>query len=323
MPPYNPINFGDLLDLRNRLWQRRTLDPLGKIFKHSLSRTAATFDHKHEISIWNMIPAVRQRLNELATGNPECCYEKYVIDHYLANKMELSLLSIGCGTASHELFFARNGPFKYVHGIDLAPALIASASKQAASMKLDNTHFEVKNFLTESFDQHYDVVLFHQSLHHFEDFRHIMGTFLPSVLKKNGMLVINEFVGPTRLQWTHEQLIAANASLNILPKDYRRIFKTSFYKNKIYRPGIWRMLASDPSESIKSADIMVALHEHLTTIEEKALGGNLLHLVLKDIAHHFCDRGDSSAKLLQNLFNQEDIFLKRNPSDFIFGIYRL
>lgn len=259
----------------------------------------------------------------LASGSPDKTYEEYVIENYLTGLQSPSLLSIGCGVASHELHFAEKGHFSLVHGIDLAAELVKSARESAEKMGLPNTHFEVKNFLTEPFDQKYDVVLFHQSLHHFEDFDHILGQFLPKVLKADGILVIHEFVGPTKLQWHSDQLNEVNRLLNKLPNAYKRIFKTPFLQKQIYRPGLLRMQASDPSESINSSEIIPALRRHLSILEERALGGNLLHLLFKDIAHHFCNENDETTELLQMLFDAEDQWLKSQQSDFVFGIYAL
>ncbi len=259
----------------------------------------------------------------LATGQPDKTYEEYVIEKWLASVQSPTLLSIGCGVASHELIFAEKGHFVLVHGIDLAHELILSARKKADELGLHNTKFEVKNFLTEPFDQKYDVVLFHQSLHHFENFDHILANFLPKVLKPDGILVIHEYVGPTRLQWHTAQLSEVNRLLQKLPVAYRQIFKTPFLQKQVYRPGLLRMQASDPSESINSSEIVSALRRHLMALEEHPLGGNLLHLLFKDIAHHFCNERKETKEYLQMLFDAEDQWMKSHQSDFIFGVYAL
>lgn len=317
------MSKADFLDIRNRLWQRRSAGFLQKLFKPSLQRTADTFGHNFESSAWTIIPAVRKRLNTLATGHPDKTYEEYVIDKWLARMESPSLLSIGCGVASHELTFAEKGPFSLVHGIDLAQELILSARRAAEKLGLHNTKFDVKNFLTEPFDQKYDVILFHQSLHHFENLDYILSQFLPRVLKPEGILVIHEYVGPTRLQWHAAQLSEVNRLLQKLPVAYRQIFKTPFLQKQVYRPGLLRMQASDPSESINSSEIIPALRRHLRPLDERALGGNLLHLLFKDIAHHFCNERKETKEYLKMLFDAEDQWLKSHQSDFIFGVYAL
>ncbi len=316
------ISLGDFQDIYIRLLQRGNLGFLGKVLVKDSQRTRQTFDHQYEISIWNMIPALRHRLNEKVSGQQDIPYEQHVIDQFLSASKELKLLSIGCGSASHELYFAQQGPFSLVHGIDLAPQLISLARKQANERGLTNCRFEVKDFFKESFSEQYDVVLFHQSLHHFADFDFILGRFVPQVLAPQGILVLNEYGGPTRFQWPRHQLRAATACLKELPTSHRQIFKTSLIKNKVYRPGWWRMKLSDPSESLNSEALRPKLAQYFESLEEKPLGGNLLHLVLKDIAHNFCDASQQSQELLEDLFKKEDRYLKKHPSDFFYGVYR-
>lgn len=270
-----------------------------------------------------MVPAVQRYLNRAATGEDNTPYEDYFTEVYAKSTAAPRLLSVGCGSGSHELYLAEKGPYRLVHGIDLAPGLTEKARNIARARGLNNVKFECKNFLTEPLQGRYDVVLFHQSLHHFSDFTFIFEKFLPEVLKPGGILVLHEYVGPDRLQWTASQLRAANRALRTLPRQRRRIFQTSFIKSQIYRPGLWRMKASDPSEAVASSQIRSALRKYTETLEEHPLGGNLLHLVLKDIAHHFCPDTKDLRREIDVLIRAEKAFLETENSDFIFGVYRL
>lgn len=287
------------------------------------ARTRATFDHSYPASVWNMVPAVRRHLNRAATGDSEVPYELYIIDAFAKNIPAPRLLSLGCGSGGHELYLAEHGPFDQVHGIDLAPGLIAAARRTARERGIENVVFESKDFLNERTEGSFDMVLFHQSLHHFEDFPYIFEKFLPGVLKPGGLLILHEYVGPDRLQWTPNQLKAANKALRNIPSERRRIFRTPFLKSKIYRPGLWRMKASDPSEAAASSQILPALRKYTDTVTERPLGGNILHLVLKDIAHHFCPDTAALRREIDDLIRAEEAFLKNENSDFIFGVYRL
>ncbi len=321
--PYMKTYFskGDLGDVMIRVYQRGLQSLVSRFGLSSTARTRNTFNHNFSISIWNMIPEVRERLNQMASGNPKVPYEQYVIDQYLQGKSNLKLLSIGCGSASHELYFAEHGPFELVHGVDLAPGLIRQAQSKAEEKGLTNCRFEVRDFNELAIPESYDIVLFHQSLHHFKDFEAIYSAFVVPVLKPDGYLVLNEFVGPTRLQWTRAQLKASRKMLKQLPEKYRQILNTPFTKRTVSRPGIFRMLLSDPSESINSQQIMPATHQHFKVVEEKPLGGNILHLLLKDIAHNFCTADPEAQAWLRKCFEAEDAFLRDHPDDFVFGVY--
>ena len=81
------------------------------------------------------------------------------------------------------------------------------------------------------------------------------------------------------------------------------------------------MILADPSECIESSKITSSIRKHFDTVIEKPFGGNILSIVLKDIAHHFYELTEEKKQVLDQLFKIEDEYLKENASDFVFGIY--
>ncbi|KQR93477.1 hypothetical protein ASG01_09860 [Chryseobacterium sp. Leaf180] len=138
---------------------------------------------------------------------------------------------------------------------------------------------------------------------------------------KKGYLIINEYVGKSRLQYSGSQISAINTAIKKIPKSFRQIYKTNIFKNRYYGSGVLRMIIADPSECVDSESILPEIHKRFETIIEKPYGGNLLMSALKDIAHHFIDLSDEKSKVLQHLFDLEDEYLKSHQSDFVFGIY--
>ena len=67
---------------------------------------------------------------------------------------------------------------------------------------------------------------------------------------------------------------------------------------------------------------MPSLHNYFNPLIEKYYGGNILMNVLKDISHHFVETNKEKEKILNNLFEFEDDYLKSNKSDFVFGVYQ-
>ncbi|NNJ53490.1 MAG: methyltransferase domain-containing protein, partial [Ignavibacteriaceae bacterium] len=168
---------------------------------------------------------------------------------------------------------------------------------------------------------YYDVILFDSFLHHIKNLDEILSKIYFS-LKKNGIFIINEYVGPNRFQWSSTQLKTSNKALKELPQKFRKRFGTNNVKSKIYKPGIIRMILSDPSEAIKSESILLRVKERFNVLEEKPYGGNILHLTLKDISQNFIIEDDETLNLLDELFVIEDEFLKNSrKSNFIFGVY--
>ena len=71
------------------------------------------------------------------------------------------------------------------------------------------------------------------------------------------------------------------------------------------------MILADPSEAINSESIIPSLNKMFDLVEEKPYGGNLLHLILNDISHHFINNNSETTELLNYLFKQEDKFIKK------------
>jgi hypothetical protein len=143
------------------------------------------------------------------------------------------------------------------------------------------------------------------------------------LLKHEGYLVIFEYVGPNRLQWTTRQLDWANKLLKEIPDKYKTRFNSTTIKKRIYRPGLLRMFLVDPSEAVESQEILPVLHKYFKPLEERKVGWDVLHLLLKDISHNFLSDNNETKSLLTYIFEQEDNYLSETGrSDAIFGIYK-
>ena len=318
------ITTDDFLETFAKLRQRGLPFLLSKLRPNALARTRSAFDDPTlRAANWWQVPAVRQRWNQRITGQPNQPYEAYVAGKYLAGRRGLRLLSLGSGAASHELAFARLPHFAEVRCVDIAARLLARAAAVAQAEGLMNFRAEVAD--VNSLDlpaASYDVVLFHSALHHFRDVAGILAR-VRQVLRPDGLLVLNDYVGPARLQWTAAQLAETNRVLRtVVPPRYRVRYLSRQLKTSMSGPGRLRMRLADPSEAVESDRIVPALRQHFQPLEEAALGGNILTLVLKDIAHHFMGNEAETQALIAELFRLEDAFLANYPSDLLFGVYR-
>jgi hypothetical protein len=140
-------------------------------------------------------------------------------------------------------------------------------------------------------------------------------------MKSDAYLVINEYVGPDRLQCPTSQIKAINHALNVLPKTVKTRFKSNRIKNTFYRSVSLKMIIADLSECVDSSNIIPAIHSSFNIVYKKAYGGNILINTLKDISHHFIHPDVETEQMLHKLFEIEDKFLKTHDDDFIFGIY--
>lgn len=288
----------------------------------SRTRKSWSFDKNPPVHWW-VIPEVKQRWNKIITGNPLTEYPEYVLKKYFSDRQNITLLSPACGTGTKEIRFASFEQINRIDAFDLSPIRIKAAQATAENSGFKKINYFVASMYTVDLNNNeYDIIMFDSSLHHFERLDKLIHR-IKAALKPKGLLVINEFTGPNRFQWSKSQLKISNQLLKTLPVKYRKRWNSSHIKNKIHRPGILRMYLSDPSESIKSQTILPAIHKHLTVLEEKKIGGNILNLLFKDISHNFVNEIPETKKLLNRLFTEEDDFLsKTGNSDFVFGIYQ-
>ncbi len=316
------LSIGDFVDLVYKIRLKGYFALLNRFSLSGQARVKAKWNHVESESDFWSIAEVRQRWNVKCTGDPDLGYETYLCEKYFENRSGLSLLSVGCGAGTHEQRFAGHKAFSRIVGIDVAENQINEARENARRMS--NVSYLTGDFTTALFDKEsFDVILFNSSLHHFREVDKLLENRVRPLLKKDGFLIIFEYVGPDRLQWTSEQLRFANALLETIPSDFRRRWGTQTVKKRIYRPGWLRMQLIDPSEAVDSSSILPAIHKHFKTVEERKIGSDIIHILLKDIAHHFISDNPEGKLILRYLFDEEDRYMDvTGRSDYIFGLYQ-
>lgn len=323
---YTPlVSVGDFVDLYYEVRRRgffRVLKQVSSSPSQKVINTWACIDPGS--TGWWIIPAVRRRWNNMISGDAEISYQHYLAQKYWPDKFSLRLLSVGCGGGTPELEFLKTGCFVQIEAFDISPAIIAHAQEKADRLHLPGIHFFTADAARYVYGkERWDAVLFHSSFHHLRRPEKILPQVAQS-LCPGGLLIVNEYVGPDRNQWRSEQLQEINRLLAELPPRYRKRYDGRSVKQKAWRPGRLRMLLNDPSEAVHSSTLPDLIRANFETVEEKSYGGNLLHPLLKDIAHNFVADDSETTAILEHLFRAEDNFLRREnvAPDFLFGIYR-
>lgn len=319
------ITREDISDVYIKFHQRGLPFLLSKLNLNAAKRTQSAFNDKNlESSSFWIVPKVRKRWNKLISGNEDQLYEYYLSEKYLKTQVNFKILAVGTGVCSHEIRLAEINPNCEIDCYDFSDELMATAKIIAEEKNLTNITFSSENILKSNFtEKKYDAVFFHASLHHFDQIPEFLRQVVVQNLNPKGLLIINEFVGPSRLQYPKIQLEYINKALASIPKKFRKIFKTNIYKNKYYGSGVIRMIVADPSECVDSASILPAIYEQFQVIEEKFYGNNILQSALKDISHHFVELDAEKELILQKIFDLEDELVNIHPSDFVFGVYQL
>ncbi|MGA7160102.1 MAG: methyltransferase domain-containing protein [Bacteroidota bacterium] len=295
-----------------------------KLTKNNEERVKLSWAHTSELSSnWWDIPEVNRRWNLLITGFPDIDHYRYVSDKYLNTDRCLTGLSLGCGSGNRELQWVLACEKLKLFCYDISKERIKQARTNAGIANLSSRlSFDVGDVraVDLGFKKH-DVVIIEGALHHF----YSIDTVLDKVrkgLKDEGVFIANEYVGPSRFQWTDSQLDGANRVLQMIPGEYRRKYFDGRIKKSVHRPGKLSMFLNDPSESAESSLIEGAIARQFKILERKEYGGTLLQLVFKDIAHNFTNERDETKELLKSIFSIEDEMLRKGEikSDFVFYV---
>ena len=214
------ISLEDFRDIYIKLYQRGFSFLSSKFSLDKNQRTKSAFNtNMLQSSNWWIIPAVKKRWNFLITGNENKTYEELMTD-YFKNAGKKKMISLGSGVCSHEIRLAELNPNWEIHCYDFADELLKKAKEISDEKGLQNIFFHAENVLkTQIPKETYDIVFFHQSLHHFDDIKNFIREFVKKILKKEGHLIINEFVGKNRLQFDKTQIQHINKAIKMIPKN--------------------------------------------------------------------------------------------------------
>ena len=163
-------------------------------------------------------------------------------------------ISVGCGAAIKERRLLQAGLVGHFTLFDLSESRIALARQEAEAQGLaDRIDARVEDAFAAAHES-YDLVYWDHSLHHMMDVRHAVAWSVDR-LRPGGLLLINEYLGPTRLQWTIAEVRRARAFLAGAQAQLSAPIRSLWYRSPLSR---LRMMMRDPSEAPQSDRIMDA-----------------------------------------------------------------
>jgi SAM-dependent methyltransferase len=210
---------------------------------------------------------VRRYINESVSGSPDC----WPIDwlHSLLQPRRFSAaLSLGCGDGPLERDLAIKGMCSSILGIDISLGALELAKAKAAALGLTGVEYRQGDLNALSLaGRRFDAAFFHQSLHHVENLEGCLSA-TASALSPGALLYLDEYAGPSRKEWTPESIADANRVFLSLPTSVRR-------RRKVGAPIDRR----DPTEAVRSSEILPAVERYFQIEERRDYGGNFLALI--------------------------------------------
>jgi SAM-dependent methyltransferase len=295
-----------------------TIDPTSEAYERTVADHWGGGDSSIR-SFWQS-PVVMAEINRRVTGDPQLKSYEYFIQRHCPTPRARGL-SIGCGEGHLEREMMRLGACESLVAVDISSDRIERARAGTPTDLQRPIEFVCANLETWEPQEKFDLVIAKGALHHMDGLERLFD-MIETVLADDGVLYVDEFVGPSRFQWTDKQLGLVNRLLDRLSSDLRRDLgdPSGGPKAPATRPTIADMIAADPSEAARSAELRDLLRTRFEPLEEREWGGAIFHLLFSRIMGNFVDHDD----LVRTIMEIDAILTEERvvDSDCLYGVYR-
>ena len=269
---------------------------------------------------WELLPIVFQYQNRCMTGDEGTYGLSYAMNYVKEHIGDKNLrgLAIGCNESGPEMTVFETGVYSKIEVMDIAQGLLKKQSRIASEKGLNAIEYIKQDLNCVELEKNtYDFIWAVGTVHHIENLE-LFFAQVQNALKDNGIFMMREYIGPNRINYTEEQLSIVNEILSILPEKYKKT-PEGFIKNMQEPTDVAGLIKIDPSESVRSEDIMQILNDELEIVKLAYTGGTILQPLLSNIASNF--EKDQEADLILNLLIllEKTLIEKRVlPSDYVF-----
>jgi SAM-dependent methyltransferase len=233
-----------------------------------------------------------------------------------------SALSLCCGDGNHELFILKSREELFLRSFDVSADAIQVALQrfEQEGISRDRYHVDVRDANNLDIEGKYDLIIAASALHHIENLEDLV-VKLRSMLNPGGYFAFSEYVGPDRFQWTEKQTAIVNGILEAMDPYYlnggaHRAFAP---------PTVESMIQCDPSEAVRSSQILGLVRKHFRVEFERNFYLNLLHPMFPWLNTSLSNKGSRDFdSILRLLLYFEKLLVDENvmQSDFVFVVCR-
>ncbi len=293
------------------------VDPTSQEYERAVAKRWSAADRTVR-SFWQS-PVVMAEINRRITGDPRCKPHEYFVRRYCRSPRKRGL-SLGCGDGGFERELLRLGACEHLVAVDLSPERLERARANTPAELAGRIEYVCANLETWEPAEEFDLVFAKGVLHHVDGLERLL-SIVAETLPEEGLLYVDEFVGPSRFQWSDAQLAIVNRLLARLSEDLRADLVDPAHgpKAPARRPSVDAMIEADPSEAVRSAELRELLRGPLEPLEEREWGGAIFHLLFSRIMGNFTDNDD----LVRTIMEVDAILTEAKvvDCDCLFGVY--
>jgi SAM-dependent methyltransferase len=180
-------------------------------------------------------------------------------------------VSIGCGAGLKEMAMIQEDLVEHFDLWEISTRRVSDGEKSARDFGIsDRVTYRSGDAFTAAPESEYDLVYWDHSLHHMSDVVAAI-RWSSRAVRPGGYVLINDYIGPNRLQWRPTEVERANAFLSRsgLVARVRHSTPLTYLRQ-------WRR---DPSEAPQSSQILNSIMLNLTGVEVRIIGGALLNIL--------------------------------------------
>jgi SAM-dependent methyltransferase len=241
---------------------------IGSILRNRLAARFWSRTHASGgLRTWMAEPCVRAYVNKSVSGSPSVWPMEWLAD-VLEDAPLPSCISLGCGEGALERDLRTKSIVTSALGIDLSESILDIAREKAERDRLSNIDYRVGDMNRLDLPLATFVgAFFHHSLHHVADLESCLGAVHDSLVP-GGLLYLDEYLGPSRREWRKPMLGRAQEVFAALPASVKRA-------RRLRLPIDWR----DPSEALRSSEILGVVRSLFEVTTIRPYGGNLLAVI--------------------------------------------
>ncbi|HEY3055111.1 MAG TPA: class I SAM-dependent methyltransferase [Thermoanaerobaculia bacterium] len=250
---------------------------------------------------WMLNPTIHEYINASIGTAEHPLWPLDWFQQWLGQRHFARALSVGCGTGALERDLVRRNLCERVDAFDGSLGSLAIAREEARRSAMDRRI----GYFASDFNRpvlprrRYDLVLIHQAMHHVAKLEKLLRAILLA-LKPDGLLYLDEYIGPSRHEWTEERYIAQRKFFATIPREC------------LFVPVLpYPIVPQDPSEAFRSSEVVPQLEVGFDLVAFRGYGGNLLAPIVPAVDWKLAPKD-----LLERLIQSERDLLARGEPPF-------
>jgi len=253
----------------------------------------------YSFQFWNDLKVVIKYVNKLATDNENLDWRQDILNRFKEHIPFKRILIVGCGNGwlERKLYDLNIG--QHFDAFDISEDYIKEAKANLGNRKINYFIDDINKL--ENLQGKYDAIFNFAILHHADKIEFAFDK-LSKILNPDGLMFNEEYIGPSRNQYSDEHVRIMTKINNKLPKQFRQ--------TRPLRPPLSQFRV-DPTEAVHSALVKPMFEKYFDVIFQRNINGGIAYQILWNNIKQFEDGSENAVKWLDYLL-KEDYNLSKN-----------